>query len=133
MEVSLTEKHACVNLPLREFAADTLTMLAFSEPWGFVRNSRDERDFLKSWREGLGYFGMAARWRWYRHTVLQNALLAPYFLPSASDKSGMGYLIAHADKQVSRREVAIEKKDEASSDGGVDCEKVDEKPKDFLD
>ncbi|KAK7739789.1 hypothetical protein SLS62_011231 [Diatrype stigma] len=111
-----------------EFAADTLTMLAFSVPWGFIRNGRDERGFLRSWREGLDYFGTAVRWRWYRHTVLRSALLAPYFLPSASDRFGMGYLMAHADEQVTRREKAIES---AGGDGGVDYV-GSEKSKDFL-
>ncbi|RYP88817.1 hypothetical protein DL769_000231 [Monosporascus sp. CRB-8-3] len=107
-EFAAAREEIIISDKVAEFAADTLTMLAFSEPWGFIRNSRDERAFLKSWREGLNYFGMAARWQWYRNAILKNALLAPYFLPNASDKFGMGYLIAHADDQVTRREKAIE-------------------------
>ncbi len=83
-------------------------MLAFTDPWGFIRNGRDEGAFLASWRQGLAHFGMAGRWRWYRNVILKSKFLAPYFLPSVSDKYGMGFLIAHADDQVTRREKAIE-------------------------
>ncbi|KAI1336646.1 cytochrome P450 [Xylariaceae sp. FL0016] len=87
-----------------EFAADVLTMMAFSDPWGFVRNQRDERAFLRSWREGLNYFGLAGRWKSYRDYILKSPTLAPYFLPSISDTYGMGYLAFHADRQVTERE-----------------------------
>ena len=93
---------------ISEFAADTLTMLAFTDKWGFVENSRDERNYLKSWRQGLNHFGLAGRWRWYRQNILANDFLALYFLPKVGDKFGMGYLISHADQQVRRREKAIE-------------------------
>lgn len=83
-------------------------MLAFTDKWGFVENGRDERGYLKSWREGLNYFGFAGRWRWFRQTILGNESLAPYFLPKTADKFGIGYLMAHADEQVTRREQAIE-------------------------
>ncbi|KAH9907041.1 cytochrome P450 [Xylariomycetidae sp. FL2044] len=98
-----------------EFAADTLTMLAFSEPWGFIRNGRDERSFLKSWREGLNYFGLAGRWKSYRDYILKSPTLAPYFLPKVSDKFGVGYLAFHADQQVTLRE---QKMAEADANGG---------------
>ncbi|KAI1076809.1 cytochrome P450 [Whalleya microplaca] len=89
---------------LPQFAADVLTMLAFTEPWGFIRNSRDERNFLKSWREGLGYLAFAGRWKAYRDYVLKNPMVAPYFLPRPSDTFGMGYLASFADEQVTKRE-----------------------------
>lgn len=91
-----------------QFAADVMTMVSFSEPWGFVQNSRDERNLLESWRSGLNFFGLAGRFRWFRDTILKSPLLAPYFLPKSSDKSGMGYLFAQADEQVTRREKRIE-------------------------
>ncbi|KAI1496332.1 cytochrome P450 [Biscogniauxia marginata] len=91
-----------------EFAADFLTMIAFNEPWGFVRNGRDEREYLKSWREGLDFYGLAARWKSFRKYILKNPILSSYFLPSVSDKHGMGYLAFHADQQVSKREAEME-------------------------
>ncbi|KAI1488290.1 cytochrome P450 [Biscogniauxia mediterranea] len=97
---------------LAEFAADFLTIIAFGESWGFVRNGRDERAFLQSWREGLPYFGFSGRWRTFRHYILKSPILSPYFLPSVSDKRGMGFLVSHAAQQISIREKKI-----AESDG----------------
>ena len=34
-----------------------MTMISFTHPLGFVRNSRDERLILTQWRKGLDYFG----------------------------------------------------------------------------
>jgi hypothetical protein len=81
-----------------------MTMLVFTEPWGFVRNSRDERGMLESWRAGLPFFGLAGRWRWFRRNVLTNDYAARYFLPTGSDRTGMGYLYAQADREVTARE-----------------------------
>ncbi|CAJ2502189.1 Uu.00g095830.m01.CDS01 [Anthostomella pinea] len=91
-----------------EFAADVLTMMAFTEPWGFVRHGRDERDFLRSWRAGLNYFGLAGRWKSFCDHILKSPTLSPYFLPSTRDTHGMGYLAFHADQQVSQREKEME-------------------------
>ncbi|KAK7952829.1 uncharacterized protein PG986_008557 [Apiospora aurea] len=91
-----------------EFAADIMTMVSFTEPWGFVKNSRDERGLLAEWRTGLDFFGVAGRWQSFRRHVLGNKWLAGYFLPSVSDRSGMGYLIAQADQQVKSREAKME-------------------------
>ncbi|GME41126.1 hypothetical protein CBS470a_001953 [Neofusicoccum parvum] len=63
-----------------EFTADIITMLSFAKPWGFIRNSRDERNILSSWRRGLN------------------------FLPSTDNSTGMGYLMSQADAQVTERE-----------------------------
>ncbi|KAK8115395.1 pisatin demethylase [Apiospora kogelbergensis] len=90
-----------------EFAADIMTMVSFSEPWGFVQHSRDERRLLESWRGGLDFFGVAARWRWFRQNVLANDRLSGFFLPSGNDQSGMGYLYAQADRQVGLREARM--------------------------
>ncbi|KAK8081260.1 Cytochrome p450 [Apiospora saccharicola] len=91
-----------------EFAADIMTILSFNEPWGFVDNGRDERNLLASWRAGLDFFGIAVRWRWFRQHILANDRLSPYFLPSADDRTGMGYLVAQADRQVKMREARME-------------------------
>ncbi|KAI2635711.1 cytochrome P450 [Hypomontagnella submonticulosa] len=100
-EVILSDKAA-------QFAADVLTTISFTEPWGFVKNQRDEGDYLTSWRKGLPYFGVYNRWNSFRDYVLKNDTLSPFFLPSTSDKTGMGFLIAHADKAIKEREKKIQ-------------------------
>ncbi|KAK6078960.1 cytochrome P450 17A1 [Seiridium cupressi] len=82
-------------------------MLAFTELWGFVRNGRDERGMLESWRLGLPFFGLSGRWRWFRTNVIGNDHLAKFFLPAMSDKKGMGYLYAQANQEVSDRETKM--------------------------
>lgn len=91
-----------------EFAADVMTMVSFTEPWGFVQHSRDEGHLLGAWREGLPYFGFGVRSRWYRNTILKSPTLAPWFLPKTSDASGMGFLMAKARHAVLGRERLIE-------------------------
>ncbi|OQV09709.1 hypothetical protein CLAIMM_13801 [Cladophialophora immunda] len=88
---------------MNEFAADIMTMISFTEPWGFVRNSRDERGILGSWRKGLPLFGFAGRCNSFRK-ILSIPGIGEKFLPSATDKDGFGYLMNWADKEVSRRE-----------------------------
>ena len=100
-----------------QFAADVLTTISFTEPWGFVKNQRDEGDYLTSWRKGLPYFGVYNRWNSFRDYVLKNDTLSPFFLPSTSDKTGMGFLIAHADKAIKEREKKIQ---EANGDWHMD-------------
>lgn len=85
-----------------------MTMVSFTEPWGFVKNGRDERGLLASWRAGLDFFGIAGRWQWFRHHILTNDWLSGYFLPSGDDRSGMGYLFAQADRAVSLREAKMD-------------------------
>ncbi|OHF00696.1 cytochrome P450 17A1 [Colletotrichum orchidophilum] len=89
-----------------EFAADIMTLVCFTNPWGFVDNSRDERNMLKSWREGLVFFGFAGRFRFFRDLVLKSSW-GQYFLPGTSDDNGMGYLMRQADREVSDREQHI--------------------------
>lgn len=93
----------------REFAADIMTMLSFTEPWGFVKNSRDERGMLSSWREGLPFFGFAGRFRFFRSNIMTIPGLNLWLLPKTSDSSGMGFLMSEADKQVARREEEMKK------------------------
>ncbi|OAL27054.1 hypothetical protein AYO20_09862 [Fonsecaea nubica] len=90
-----------------EFAADVMTMLSFSEPWGFVKNSRDERGILSSWRRGLPLFGFAGRSTTFRK-ILSIPGVGERFLPKETDENGFGYLMNWADKQVSRREKEVE-------------------------
>ncbi|KAJ5020243.1 hypothetical protein K4K57_000093 [Colletotrichum sp. SAR 10_99] len=90
-----------------EFAADIMTMVSFTDPWGFVTNSRDERNMLASWRRGLFSFGFVNRFRWLRDRVT-HVWWGHFFLPSTSDDVGMGYLMAQADRQVSERERRME-------------------------
>ncbi|KAK1675572.1 cytochrome P450 [Colletotrichum godetiae] len=85
-----------------QFAADIMTLVCFTNPWGFVDNSRDERNMLKSWREGLVFFGFAGRFRFFRDVILKGSL-SKYFLPGTSDDNGMGYLMRQADREVSGR------------------------------
>ncbi|TDZ46115.1 Cytochrome P450 monooxygenase gsfF [Colletotrichum trifolii] len=100
-----------------EFAADIMTMVSFTEPWGFVHNSRDERNMLRSWRDGLNSFGFVGRFRWLRDRV-NREWWGFLFLPSVDDETGMGYLMKHAARHVSEREQRI-------SDEGFTQEKPD--------
>ncbi|KAI1381468.1 cytochrome P450 [Hypoxylon crocopeplum] len=108
-EFSETKTEIVISDKAAEFAADVLTMLSFTKPWGFVDNQRDEGDYLKSWRKGLPYFGVYNRWNSFRDYVLKSPTLSPYFLPSTNDKTGMGFLASHADKAIKGREIEIEK------------------------
>jgi len=90
--------------PCREFAADIMTMLSFTEPWGFVKNSRDERGILTSWRLGLDFFGFAGRFTFFRNYIMHIPVLNLWLLPKTSNDSGMGWLMAQADRHVTDRE-----------------------------
>lgn len=79
-------------------------MLSFTEPWGFVKNSRDERQILKNWRQGLDFFGFVGRFRFFREVIMQTPGLNMWLLPATSNDSGMGWLMAQADKQITDRE-----------------------------
>lgn len=92
----------------REFAADIMTMLSFGEPWGFVKNSRDERGILASWRHGLYFFGFAGRFTFFRNYIMAIPGLGLWLLPRTSNDSGIGWLMAQADKVVTDREKNME-------------------------
>lgn len=85
-----------------------MTMVSFSEPWGFVKNDRDERRLLESFRNGLNFFGFAGKFSFFRDYIMNIPGLNLWLLPATSDSSGMGYLMSQADKQVTQREKDIE-------------------------
>lgn len=105
----------CLSDKVAEFAADIMSMVSFTEPFGCVERQEDVRGILKNWRLGLSFFGFACRWRWFRDLVLQLPLVGLWFLPKVENGSGMGWLMSEADRQVSVREtenaVAAEKGD----------------------
>ena len=84
-----------------------MTMLSFTEPWGFVRNSRDERGILTSWRKGLDFFGFVGRFRFFRNYIMTVPGLNLWLLPKTSNDSGMGWLMSQADREVTDRENEI--------------------------
>jgi hypothetical protein len=94
----------CLSDKVAEFAADIMSMVSFTEPFGCVERQEDVRGILKNWRLGLSFFGFACRWRWFRDLVLQLPLVGLWFLPKVENGSGMGWLMCEADRQVSVRE-----------------------------
>jgi len=94
----------CVSDKVAEFAADIMSMISFTEPFGCVQNQRDEKAILGNWRKGLGFFGFVGRWRFFREHVVKLPLVGLWFLPSVKNEEGMGWLMCEADRQVSHRE-----------------------------
>lgn len=92
-----------------EFAADVMTMVLFTEPWGFVKNDRDERGMLQAWRDGTGLFGLAVRWRFMREVILSSRLLRHLILPKLSDDWGNGWLMAQGMREITTRQAAAGK------------------------
>ena len=106
----------CLSDKVAEFAADIMSMVSFTTPFGCVERQEDVRDILKNWRLGLSFFGFTSRWRWFRDVVLQLPVAGMWFLPKIESGSGMGWLMYEADRQVSVREevnAANEKKESA--------------------
>jgi hypothetical protein len=91
-----------------EFAADIMSMFSFTQPFGFVRNSKDIKEILAKWRQGLNYFGFVGRFTFFHKYVMKWPYFETWCLPSTSDDHGMGYLMAEADRQVTQREKEIE-------------------------
>lgn len=85
-------------------------MLSFTDPWGFVKNSRDERGILKSWREGLDFFGFVGRSKSFQKYIMTLPGIASLVLPKTTDNGGMGWLINQAIMQVQNREALIASK-----------------------
>ncbi|KAJ8059511.1 hypothetical protein OCU04_011169 [Sclerotinia nivalis] len=90
-----------------QFAADIMTIFSFNQPWGFVKNSRDERALLYNWRKGLDFVGFASRFTFFRKHILNIPGIAALFLPQFDSKSGIGYLMCEADRAIAEREQAI--------------------------
>ncbi|KAI1859487.1 uncharacterized protein JN550_012005, partial [Neoarthrinium moseri] len=112
-DIANAKQETILSDRVAEFAADIMTMVSFSEPWGFVRHGRDERGILHSWRLGLPFFGLVGRWRWFRQNIIANPNLAHYLLPAMSDKQGMGYLYAQANREVDHREMRMKAEGES--------------------
>lgn len=90
-----------------EFAADVLTTIVFTEPWGFLANDRDERGLIRAWRDGLALFGLSQRWRFLREVILPSPL-GPHVLPRDSDETGNGWLVTQANREIAERERRME-------------------------
>ncbi|KAJ9225694.1 hypothetical protein DTO169C6_1757 [Paecilomyces variotii] len=90
------------------FSADVMTMLSFGEPWGFVKNNRDERGILKSWRQGLDLFGFAGRFKFFQNYITPLPGVGALFLPKTTDAGGMGWLMNQAIIQVQTRKQQTE-------------------------
>ncbi|KAK8108179.1 pisatin demethylase [Apiospora kogelbergensis] len=93
-----------------EFAADVMTTVLFTTPWGFVKNDRDERGMLHAWRYGTSLFGLAVRWRFMREVVLSSKL-RDYILPKLSDEWGNGWLMAQRAREISERHGQLQRND----------------------
>ncbi|TVY54176.1 Cytochrome P450 monooxygenase gsfF [Lachnellula cervina] len=87
-----------------EFAADIMTVFTFGEPWGFVQNDRDERHLLSDWHKGLHFFAIASHWRTFRENILPISWVQWWLLPKTSNESGVGYIMAQSDREVTQRE-----------------------------
>lgn len=98
-----------VNLgdKVAQFAAEIMTIFLFNQPWGFVKNSRDERALLQNWRKGLDFVGFTARFTFFRKHILNIPGIGALVLPKPDTKSGMGYLIFEADRAITEREDEI--------------------------
>ncbi|EDU41835.1 CypX Cytochrome P450 [Pyrenophora tritici-repentis] len=94
----------CISDKVAHFAADILGMISFSHPFGSVENQRDEKELLANFRKGLTFFGFAGRSRFFRDTILRIPVVGQWWLPVASNDSGIGWLMCEADRQVSGRE-----------------------------
>lgn len=98
------QRTICLSDKVAEFASDILSMIAFTEPFGSVKNQRDEMHLLENWRKGLPFFGLACRFQFFRERILKLPVIGLWFLPAISNESGMGWLMCEADRQLSARE-----------------------------
>jgi hypothetical protein len=84
-----------------------MTTFTFNEPWGFVKNGRDERGILTSFRRDLDFIGWSQRFSFFRDHVMRLPGLARLLTPQPDSHSGIGYLIKQAGIQVNDREKSI--------------------------
>ncbi|CAN9092361.1 unnamed protein product [Alternaria alternata] len=61
----------CLSDKVAEFAADILSIISFTQPFGSVENQRDEKYLLTNWRKGLTFFGFSGRCRFFRERILR--------------------------------------------------------------
>ncbi|KAF2822598.1 cytochrome P450 [Ophiobolus disseminans] len=116
-EHAAAKRALCLSDKVAEFAADIMSMISFTKPFGAVENQRDEKDILGNWRTGLFFFGFVARCRFFREDILALPRVAAWFLPRTSDDSGMGWLMREAERQVAAREKTYdETQDNATPD-----------------
>jgi len=94
----------CLSDKVAEFAADILSIISFTQPFGSVENQRDEKYLLTNWRKGLTFFGFSGRFRFLRERILRLPILGVWLLPTTSNDYGMGWLMGEADRQVTVRE-----------------------------
>lgn len=104
-----TQESVCISDKVAEFAADIMTMLSFTHPFGFVKNSRDERNILGSWRQGLDFFGFAGRSKFFQNYLMHMPGLGAIIFPKITDNNGMGWLMGEAYRQVNEREALLKK------------------------
>ncbi|OAL53260.1 cytochrome P450 [Pyrenochaeta sp. DS3sAY3a] len=103
-EHAAAKRTICLSDKVAEFAADIMSMISFTEPFGCVKNQRDEKDILSNWRKGLTFFGFVGRFRFFREKIVKLPVVGLWFLPAISNDSGMGWLMCEADRQVTGRE-----------------------------
>lgn len=103
-EHASAKRTICLSDKVAEFAADIMSMISFTEPFGCVKNQRDEKDILSNWRKGLTFFGFVGRFRFFREKIVKLPVVGLWFLPAISNDSGMGWLMFEADRQVTGRE-----------------------------
>jgi hypothetical protein len=100
----------CLSDKVAEFAADILSIVSFTQPFGSVEKQRDEKYLLTNWRKGLTFFGFSGRFRFFRERILRLPIVGFWLLPTTSNDYGMGWLMSEADRQVTMREKQNEEK-----------------------
>jgi len=109
-EHASAQRVVCLSDKVAEFAADIMSMISFTNPFGCVENQRDEKNILSNWRKGLDFFGFVGRFRFFREVVMKLPVVGLWFLPAISNESGMGWLMLEADRQVTAREQQLQEK-----------------------
>ncbi|PGH15213.1 hypothetical protein AJ79_02578 [Helicocarpus griseus UAMH5409] len=83
-----------------QFATDVLTMLAFTEPFGFVKNARDEHRILETWRQSLGAFSFFSRLTLFHRYIGGMPGMGKLLFPPKTDIDGAGWVLGEAERQV---------------------------------
>ncbi|KAK4175766.1 putative cytochrome P450 E-class, group I [Triangularia setosa] len=125
-DLSPNDAVVSIDDKLAQFAADVMTLLTFGKPWGFIAHDRDEKRLLSAFREGLPFFGFAARCNSFRELFLSSGLMRSLILPTVDDKHGNGYLASQARLAIVQREKERETEHLLEEGGGY-------KVKDYLD